>query len=186
MLALLLTTQLAVISSALRIAVAETAITQARKPDAAWNPAQRDCAGLIRYSYRTAYRKLRPERLKQGLWSDGRGHALDFADAKTLVAHSFALLGRDARAAQTLQSGDILAFQQDIDERGEPVYHLMLVVRTQGSSGGKTLVIYHPGTPDASVRLGPLPDLAQAPVEWRPVPENSAFLGYFRFKEWLP
>ena len=27
--------------------------------------------------------------------------------------------------------------------------------------------------------------MRDAPGEWRPVPENSSFLGFFRFKEWM-
>ena len=26
--------------------------------------------------------------------------------------------------------------------------------------------------------------VTEAPLEWRPVPQNTAFLGFFRFKEW--
>ena len=33
---------------------------------------------------------------------------------------------------------------------------------------------------------GVLDSLAtEAPLEWRPVPANAAFLGFFRFKEWM-
>ena len=38
----------------------------------------------------------------------------------------------------------------------------------------------------AAVRTGELRRLTtEAPLEWRPVPENTAFLGFFRFKEWM-
>ena len=47
-------------------------------------------------------------------------------------------------------------------------------------------VVYHPGEKDAPVRVGRLNELMRdAPGEWRPVPENSSFLGFFRFKEWM-
>ncbi len=184
LLPLLIATQLATIASPYRVIIAETALAQVQQPDRAWPEEQRDCAGLVRFSYRAAFRKLAPERIATGLWTDKEGNRTAFADARTLIDGSFTSLGRDAAAARQVESGDLLAFQQEPGDDGEPVYHLMLAVRTRGASGGKTLVVYHPGSPGAPVRLGPLSDLAQAPIEWRPVPENRAFLGYFRFKEW--
>ena len=35
--------------------VAETAVAQLQRPDPAWPEPQRDCAGLVRFAYRTAY-----------------------------------------------------------------------------------------------------------------------------------
>ena len=43
---------------ALRAIVAETALQQAKAPTPDWHPQQRDCAGLVRYAYRRAYRTL--------------------------------------------------------------------------------------------------------------------------------
>lgn len=173
--------------SLLRIAVAQTALAQTKTPDPAWHPDQRDCAGLVRFAYRTAYQKLRPQRLETPLFRDARGRALHFADAQTLVAGTFSLLGRDRGTRRTLRSGDLLAFRQPPAEDGTPRFHLMLVVRTRGARSGELLVVYHPGSPGASVRVGPLEALAkEAPLEWQPVPENHAFIGFMRFKEWLP
>lgn len=173
--------------SLLRVAVAQTAIAQAKTVDPLWHPEQRDCAGLVRFAYRTAYKSLRPERLASPLFRDAAGRALDFADAQTLVTGSFDSLGRGRDVRSTLRSGDLLAFQQPPAEDGTPRFHLMLVVRTRGDRAGELLVVYHPGSVGASVRVGALEALAQqAPLEWQPVPENPAFIGYMRFKEWLP
>ena len=168
----------------LRELVARTALAQVERMDSSWQVAQRDCAGLVRFAYRTAYQKLRPRRLASPLWVDAQGRAVDFADARTLVTSSFALLGRDEAARGRAQSGDLLAFRQE-GEAG-PVFHLMLVVRPQDRAHAEPRVVYHPGAPGAAVRVGLLRELvAEAPLEWRPVPENPAFLGVFRFKEWM-
>lgn len=173
--------------SLLRIAVAETALAQARTPDPLWQPEQRDCAGLVRFAYRTAFKKLRPERLETPLFQDARGRALDFADAQTLMSGTFVLLGRDLEARRGLRSGDVLAFRQPPGDDGAFVFHLMIAVRTQGDRSGDTLVVYHPGSLGSSVRVGALDALVKdAPLEWQPVAENQAFIGYLRFKEWQP
>ncbi|XXF77598.1 DUF1175 family protein [Myxococcaceae bacterium GXIMD 01537] len=168
----------------LRRELAQVALAQARKPDPAWHPAQRDCAGLVRFAFRGAYKRLRPERLATPLWLDGRGEPSDFADAETLLAHSFAPLGRDEAAREALRTGDLVAFRQEQD--AGPLFHLMLVVRPEDKAHAPARVVYHPGEPGAAVRTGELRRLAiEAPREWRPVPQNPAFLGYFRFKEWM-
>lgn len=167
----------------LRVVVGEVALRQVAKPDASWQPAQRDCAGLVRHAYREAFKQLRPARLATPLWN-----GLHFADAQTLVTSgSFTPLGRSLETRRALETGDVLAFRQEPGEDGEPRWHLMLVVRTQGPVAGDALVVYHPGSPGAAVRMGRLEELARdAPAEWRPDPDNRFFLGYFRFKEWMP
>jgi uncharacterized protein YfaT (DUF1175 family) len=169
----------------LRQMVAEAALAQAVEPSADWHPDQRDCAGLVRYAYRAAFLKLQPKRLERGLWRDRSGRPTPFADAETLIGGgSFRLLGRDERARSQLESGDLLAFRQ-IGEGGAPVFHLMIVVVPTDRAHAQARVVYHPGSPGAAVRVGILEELLRdAPAEWRPVPESSSFLGFFRFKEW--
>lgn len=168
----------------LRREVALVSLAQVRAPDAEWQPAQRDCAGLIRYAYRTAYRRVASERLATPLWQDARGMPSDFADAETLLTRSFLPLGRGTSAREQLRTGDVVAFRQDHD--AGPVFHLMLVVRPEDRAHAPARVVYHPGEPGARVRTGALDSLAtEAPLEWRPVPANAAFLGFFRFKEWM-
>ncbi|HEY1100016.1 MAG TPA: DUF1175 family protein [Myxococcota bacterium] len=170
----------------LRVVVGEVASAQIARPDPSWEPAQRDCAGLVRHAYRSAYKKLRPHRLQQPLFRD-HDKAIDFADAETLVdGGSFTFVGRDERARRSVKTGDILAFRQD---RGDDdvVWHLMLVVAPAGT---EPRVVYHPGhpergEPDPGVRHGLLRSLVDdAPNAWRPVVDNPSFLGFYRFTEW--
>ena len=170
----------------LRQHLARTALAQVARMDPAWHPGQRDCAGLVRFAYRAAYKALRPARLARPLWLDLSGGPTEFADAETLVTGgSFVPLGRGEEARRGLRTGDLLAFRRE-DARGEPIFHLMLVVVPEDRAQAPARVVYHPGSKDAAVRTGRLDALArEAPVEWRPVPENSAFLGFYRFKEWM-
>ena len=193
MLALALTTLLAASAAAapaapeplLRRLVAEAAVAQASRPDPGWEEAQRDCAGLVRFAYRRAYARLAPARVAAGLFLDAGGRPAQFADAGTLLRGSFALLGRGDDARRALRSGDLAAFARE-DGEG-PVFHLMLLVVPDDPAHAPALVVYHPGERGASVRLGRLDDLARdAPGGWRPVPENPLFLGFYRFKEWIP
>jgi hypothetical protein len=170
----------------LRQAVAETAIAQVKRIDDRWQPEQRDCAGLVRFSLRQAYRKIAPGRLEAPLFRAGHG-ATDFADAETLLGFSYVRLGRDLDGLEasrlSVRTGDVLAFRQPRDS-GD-VFHLMLVVAPADKAHGEVHVVYHPGEKDAPVRAGRLSELMkQAPGEWRPLPTNPAFLGVFRFKEW--
>jgi hypothetical protein len=169
----------------LRQLVAETAAAQVEAIDPAWEESQRDCAGLVRFAYRTAYRKLAPERVGAGLFRDSAGAPAFFADAATLLRRSFALIGRGPAARAALRSGDLAAFARD--EEGAPVLHLMLIVRAEDRAHGPVQVVYHPGEKGSAVRAGPLDALANdAPGGWRPVPENPLFLGFYRWKEWIP
>lgn len=169
----------------LRRLVAETAVAQVRKMDPAWEERQRDCAGLVRFAYRTAYARLDPGRLVAGLFRDAQGRPGQFADAANLLRSSFVPLGRGDAARAAIRSGDLAAFGREED--GAPVLHLMLLVVPDDPAHARPLVVYHPGEPGAKVRMGRLDDLARdAPAGWRPVLENPLFLGFYRFKEWTP
>lgn len=169
----------------LRTVVAEVALAQQVKEDPAWNARERDCAGLVRFAYKSAYKKLRPARLAQPLFHDDHGRAVEFADAEALVKGSFVPLGRDDRARSRLRTGDLLVFRQDRGD-GDVTWHLMIAVVAPGAAQGDGVrVVYHPGESGARVKSGSLRELTDdAPMEWRPVPENGAFLGYYRFAEW--
>ncbi len=143
--------------------VAEVALAQIAAPDPRWEASQRDCAGLVRFAYRSAYRLLAPERL----------------------VRSFVPLGRGEAALRELRTGDLVAFRQP-GIAGENDYHLMIAVVPPGAAPRSALVVYHPGSTGAAVRRGSLSALQrEAPLEWRPVESNSAFLGFYRFKEWM-
>lgn len=171
----------------LRRVVADVAVAQVGRPDERWQPAQRDCAGLVRYAYRTAYQRLRPERIARGpLFVDVHGQPTDFADAETLTrGKSFVRLGRDVRARRRLQTGDVLVYRQDHGD-DDVAWHMMLAIVPPG---GDARVVYHPGhpapgEPDPGVRHGSLRELErEAPLLWRADVDNPAFLGFFRFAE---
>jgi len=164
-----------------RQAVADTAVAQLEKIDPGWNPDQRDCAGFVRFVFRRAFSTLGAQR--DAPWRDAQGRKVAFADAQTLVAHSFAPLGRGDAARAELRTGDLLAFRQAHGGDGEEVWHLMLVVRPTAQAA--PFVIYHPGEKGAALRSGSLEDLLRsAPSEWRPSADNPSFLGFYRFKEW--
>jgi uncharacterized protein YfaT (DUF1175 family) len=168
----------------LRREVGQVALAQFTKFDPRWHPDQRDCAGLIRFAYRSAYKRFFPERLAQPLWMDVQGRPSEFADAETLLTRNFVPLGRDEATREALRTGDLVAFRQEQDSG--PVFHLMMVVRPEDKAHAPARVVYHPGEKGAAVRTGVLHRLAtEAPIEWRPVPQNTAFLGFFRFKEWM-
>ncbi len=174
----------------LRTVVAEVALAQQSREDPAWNPKQRDCAGLVRFAYKSAYKALRPARLATPLFENNAGVPADFADAQTLIARSFFAIGRDDVARAQLRTGDVLAYRQD-DGDGDVAWHLMLAVVAEPSSRGASAhdasirVVYHPGEPGAAVRSGALLELmTDAPRAWRPTADNANFVGFFRFKEW--
>lgn len=166
----------------LRQVAVDVALAQVKKQDPQWTVEQRDCAGLVRFAYRQAYKRLEPARLKKPLFESATGPS-DFADAETLLGFSFVSLGRDDAARQQLRSGDLVAFRQPRDS-GD-VFHLMILVTAADKAHLEPYVVYHPGEPGAEVRVGRLSELTrEAPGEWRPVPNNPSFLGFFRFKEW--
>jgi uncharacterized protein YfaT (DUF1175 family) len=161
----------------LRREIATVALAQAKKPDPAWHPEQRDCAGLVRFAYRSAFKKLAPARLP--LWRDQSGTSVGFADAETLLSESFVVIGRDAAAEALAESGDLVAF-----DTGD-AFHLMIYVRAEDRARTPALVVYSPGDGSDDVRVGELRALKEtAPHEWRPVATNLRFLGFYRFKEW--
>jgi uncharacterized protein YfaT (DUF1175 family) len=167
----------------LRRRVAEVALEQLRAADPRWEPSQRDCAGLVRFAYRSAYRQFDAER-KTPLFRDEQGKSVEFADARTLISGTFASLGRGDAARKRLRSGDLLAFRVETAS-GEPEYHLMIAILPPDGALSGALVVYHPGQPGAQVRSGTLRALEQdAPLEWRPIEANGGFLGFYRFKEW--
>lgn len=168
-----------------RSMISEIALAQLERMDPAWEEKQRDCAGLVRFAYRTAFARLAPGRVSAGLFRDAAGAPAHFSDAATLLRTSFALLGRGDAARARLRSGDLLAFAREED--GRPVLHLMLAIVPEDPAHGPPLVVYHPGEKGAAVRAGRLDALLRdAPGGWRPTPENPLFLGFYRLQEWIP
>ncbi len=194
--------------SALRQTVTNIALLQAHKPSPLWEPKQRDCAGLVRFAYRTALEprdaartsKLGiPSKLNLPPLSDHarnlfpnypqiwQTHADSnkpqygyFADAETLIGHNFRLKSRELAQAR---SGDLLVYQKPLDH-DEP-YHLMIFAAGHPNN----LVVYHNGAQgaDAQVRVVNVSQLLESPdAVWIPRAENPFFLGVYEWNRVQP
>jgi uncharacterized protein len=102
------------------------------------------------------------------------GSFAQFADAKTLMQRNTYFVSRDIRVAR---EGDLIFFRQL--EQNSP-YHSMAVTGEDAA-----WVVYHTGPigkTKGEMRRVAIDDLLHHPdVRWRPVPENSNFLGVFRW-----
>jgi uncharacterized protein YfaT (DUF1175 family) len=181
---------------------------QAEKPKSELPAEIDDCAALLRYSYRNALHahdagwltdehlealaelpsiqqyhypdtplgaslfRVRPgpflpEDLTNGSFSQ-------FADAKSLMLFNTHFISRDVRMAQP---GDLIFFRQL--EQNSP-YHSMVVTGSKSD-----WVVYHTGPigkARGEMRRVAIEDLLHHPdARWRPVPENSNFLGVYRW-----
>jgi len=180
----------------------------AGKPAKELPPEIDDCAALLRYAYRETLKKhdeswLEAKELtdraaipsiKQYHYPDtplgaalfrirtGAFHPDDiadggfaqFADARTLMQRNTYLVARDVRAAQ---AGDLLFYRQL--EQNSP-YHSMII---SGENAG--WAVYHTGPSGQTkgeMRRVSIEDLEHHPdARWRPLPENSNFLGVYRW-----
>jgi uncharacterized protein YfaT (DUF1175 family) len=180
---------------------------QAELPEGERAEEIQDCAALLRYGYRealkthdaewaatqhagdVAFESVRqwryPEtmlgaglfRVRPGPFAEGDerdGAFLQFADAHALMSWNAYRVGRDLRTARP---GDLIFYRQ-LGENSP--YHSMVIT---GSDAG--WVVYHTG-PIAGhrgeMRRMALADLLHHPdARWRPVAENSNFLGVYRW-----
>ena len=163
-----------------RARLVETALLQSVKPSQDWSLEQRDCAGLIRYSYRKAVGGKEP------LWKDRQGNKQFFVSAEELIANNFVRMAND-EDEEALQSGDVLAFYSP-EKKSEDRWHLMMILKTPLVSSRNALVIYHNGAPGAEAQIKKLwfaelrsPMMA----EWNPRSSNPHFMGVYRWKGWL-
>lgn len=172
------------------------------KPNSFWNPKERDCAGLIRYSFREALKK------HDETWFYQSGISLDknLADVSSYRYPNIPVLGENIfkikkgtalekesfgtfANAETLfrwntvfisknivesRRGDLLFFEN----RGEIhfPFHSMIVAENDGR---EQIVIYHTGDGSILKRV-PISYLDQSKV-FRVSAENPHFLGVFRF-----
>lgn len=169
-----------------------------------------DCAALIRYAYREALRahdatwasNLRLTHvppmpavakysyphtpLGAGLFRVSAGDELSpaefaqFADAEALRTLNTHFVSRDVRRARP---GDLLFYRQP--DQKLPYHTMIFIGPSQISGGQEQWVVYHTG-PDRSgpgeIRRVEIRELLQHPYpRWRPVPENLAFLGVYRW-----
>lgn len=194
---------------AVRETVTRLALLQAKKISPAWDVKQRDCAGLVRFTYREALQARSPAQLAElgipralhlpavspftrrvlhqypKIWEvgydrDGRAAFGNFADAETLLSFNFRKKTRDPALAE---SGDLLVFQRSIDD--DQPYHLMIYVENRPVD----LVVYHNGATDeeAQVRVVSMADLMASPdAVWIPRSSNPHFLGVYEWNRLKP
>jgi uncharacterized protein YfaT (DUF1175 family) len=181
---------------------------RAKDPKDALPPEIDDCAALLRYAYREALHQhdegwLLDQHLEAlatlpsvqqyqypqtplgaslfrvspgpfALEDLTNGGFAQFADAKTLMEHNTYFVSRDIRRARR---GDLIFFRQL--EQNSP-YHSMVVTDEDAA-----WVVYHTGPigkAKGEMRQVTVEDLLHHPdVSWRPVPENSNFLGVYRW-----
>ena len=103
----------------------------------------------------------------------------EFADAETLRRYNAHLVSRDLNAAR---SGDLLFFRQA--EHRMP-FHTMIYLGRSHFDDGADWLIYHTGPSDGNageIRRVTIRDLMHHPQAcWRPLPQNPAFLGVYRW-----
>lgn len=173
-------------------------------PPASRAPEVTDCSSLVRYAYREALRRhdsqwaahanlilipALPSVQKYNypatpsgprLFVTGPQNRAEFADAETLYRFNVFAVGRTLTQAHR---GDLLFFRQI---HGTTEYHTMIVLDTsQITRGASRFVVYDTG-PEGSeggqIKRLTYKELLDFPEpRWRPLPENGAFLGVFRW-----
>ncbi len=172
------------------------------KPNSYWNPNERDCAGLIRYSYREALKKHDADWFIQSgisldknlpdtasysypnvpflgekIFKQKKGSALDLESFGTFAdAETLFRLNTIFISKNIVEAkrGDLLFFEN----RGEIrfPFHSMIV---SGIASTEPIVIYHTGDGNILKRV-PISYLASSKI-FRVSPENPYFLGVYRF-----
>ena len=165
-------------AEAARFRLLNEALTQAERPRADWDPAQRDCAGFVRLLFRKSLGKAATA------WRVAGTDAAPFASAGDLLAYNFTPVSRATRASR-VETGDLLAFH-NLEKPRPEAWHLMVLLKPPGAAPGRVLAVWHNGAPgaDGAVRKVWLEDLETGPPEWRPSADNPRFLGTFRWNGW--
>jgi uncharacterized protein YfaT (DUF1175 family) len=193
---------------AFRIWFSALAEDAAGKPARLLPPEIDDCAALLRYAYREALKKHDESWLGAKEMTDRAvipsitqyhypdtplgvslfrvrasafqtndlvdGAFAQFADARTLMQWNTHFVARDVRVAQV---GDLLFYRQL--EQNSP-YHSMIITGEHAD-----WAVYHTGPSGRTkgeMRRVSIADLEHHPdARWRPLPENSNFLGVYRW-----
>jgi uncharacterized protein YfaT (DUF1175 family)/uncharacterized protein YfaP (DUF2135 family) len=195
--------------TSLRRAVTDLALLQARRLSPLWEPRQRDCAGLVRFAYRTALEERSAgrsaklgiparlnlpalsERARQlfpdfpRIWQTGmeagdRSRHGYFADAETLIGYNFR---RKSQRIEDARDGDLLVYQKPMDHAER--YHLMLYVESRPLP----LAVYHNGAEgeEGQVRVVRIAELLDSPDPmWMPRADNPYFLGVYEWNRLRP
>ncbi|MFI5181593.1 MAG: DUF1175 family protein [Thermoanaerobaculia bacterium] len=166
-------------TGAARFRLLNEALSQAESPRPDWDPAQRDCAGFVRFLFRKSLGSEATE------WVRAGGAHAPFVSAGELLAYNFTRVSTEP-LRDRVETGDLLAFYEPNKARAD-AWHLMVLLRPPGGTPDRILVVYHNGGAgrDAAVRKVWLDDLAIGPPEWRPSPDNTRFLGTFRWNGWI-
>jgi uncharacterized protein YfaT (DUF1175 family) len=121
-------------------------------------------------------------RTKPGAFSPediGNGTFAQFADAETLRRYNTHFVSRQLNAARP---GDLLFFRQ---EEHKMPFHTMIYLGKSYFTGESDWLIYHTGPNDGGsgeIRRVTATELQHHPEFcWRPLPQNPAFLGVYRW-----
>lgn len=160
-----------------------------RKHDGAW-ASQMHLAALPgspdvrKFNYPSAPLHAAIFRVRPGSYSvtdPGDGTFAEFADADTLRRLNTYFLTRSVDRAR---DGDLLFYRQP-DQRS-PFHAMIFLERSRFDGTREPLVVYHTGAiagTSGEVRRPTLRELLHHPEpRWRPLPENPAFLGVYRWK----
>ena len=128
--------------------------------------------------FRVRYGAFMPQDVSNGTFAE-------FADAETLLRYNTHRVSRDISAAQ---AGDLLFFRQAGHRM--PFHSMIYLGRSQFTGSDENWLVYHTG-PDhdrphegraGEIRRVSVPDLLRHPeTRWRPSPQNSSFLGVYRW-----
>jgi len=169
-----------------------------------------DCAGLIRYAYREALRAHDGAWSKTaglplvpaipavrkyeypfspwgaGLFRTGPATLAEFADAGTLLRYNTHFVSRDIRQARP---ADLLFFHQE--DAAMPYHSMIYLGPSQIEDSNGAYVVYHTGPSHESqgahesqgeLRRPSVAELQEHPdPAWRLKPENSHYLGVYRW-----
>ena len=134
-------------------------------------------ASVAQYAYPLTPLGANLFRVRSGVYSEedpGNSSFAQFADARTLWRRNTFFVTRDVRAARP---GDLLFYRQL--EQNSP-YHSMIL-----TGPAHNWAVYHTGpigNGPGEVRRVALDDLLRHPdTRWRPIIENSNFLGVYRW-----
>ena len=134
-------------------------------------------ASVTQYAYPFTPLRANLFRVRSGVYAAGDaadGSFAQFADAKTLWQRNTFFVTRDVRAARP---GDMLFYRQL--EQNSPFHSMILTGATHDWA------VYHTGPIGdgrGEVRRVALQDLLHHPdIRWRPISENSNFLGVYRW-----
>jgi uncharacterized protein YfaT (DUF1175 family) len=155
------------------------ALEQSSTPSPNWEPQQRDCAGFVRFVYRSAVKAGGP------LWTSWQGdERVSYANAELLVSRNFSKIS--SVPEDSMKTGDILVFHR-AGQKKEDQWHLMMVMESPWEQN-KWLVTYHNGARDETggVKKLWMSDLLEASQsEWKPTKDNKNFVGVYRWNAWV-